>query len=506
MGDNNAGQTMDVFVLAGITLAVCVIIHFIYKTFGSKQKEAIEHETESNLDSPNEEAISETAVPENRTSGKSKKRAPWKGKTDFSHPWLLKNLKGHPGTVLLVDFSGNGKFMAATCNETVATVDSASAAAHRRKPRDRRRPPPAPTAPSTPQRISTEELAEALRPYLLSPKRMWALGYPLEIEPNSSKAVVYINPPPRPRLNPYTTWDVNAPEFVPGGSQSDSGRGSWGSTPRSDSDEETDIVEHLCVRCDHMFRMTRDGEYLTEDMCNYHWGRVSGDSCYSCCKAPVGARGCSIARFHVWNGTRPGMNGPLEGYVRARSPRGGVYAIDAEMCYTTAGLELASIAVIAADGRLVYKSLVKPSSPLLDHNTRFSGIRPRDLARATKTLRDVQNDILGFVGTDTILVGHALENDLRALKLLHSAVVDTCALYPHARGFPMRRSLRALSEELLGRSVQRGSGGHSPLEDARAAMDLVLLKVHEERASRQRAAISNQLQMLQPYDPLVSAA
>lgn len=67
-------------------------------------------------DSPNEEAISETAVPENRTSGKSKKRAPWKGKTDFSHPWLLKNLKGHPGTVLLVDFSGNGKFMAATCN------------------------------------------------------------------------------------------------------------------------------------------------------------------------------------------------------------------------------------------------------------------------------------------------------------------------------------------------------------------------------------------------------
>ncbi|XP_053609163.1 transducin beta-like protein 2 isoform X2 [Plodia interpunctella] len=117
MGDNNAGQTMDVFVLAGITLAVCVIIHFIYKTFGSKQKEAIEHETESNLDSPNEEAISETAVPENRTSGKSKKRAPWKGKTDFSHPWLLKNLKGHPGTVLLVDFSGNGKFMAATCND-----------------------------------------------------------------------------------------------------------------------------------------------------------------------------------------------------------------------------------------------------------------------------------------------------------------------------------------------------------------------------------------------------
>ncbi|CAK1551039.1 unnamed protein product [Leptosia nina] len=386
--------------------------------------------------------------------------------------------------------------------EPDATVDPAGAAARRRKPRDRRRSPAA-APPSTPQRISAEELAEALRPHLLSPKRMWALGYPLEIEPNSCKAVVYVNPPPRPRLH-FTSFDVNAPEFVPGGSQGDSGRGSLGSSPRSDSDEEADAVEHLCVRCDKTFRMTREGEYVVEESCVYHWGRIGGDSRHTCCEAPLGSKGCTSARFHVWSGTKPGMNGPLKGYVRARSPRGGVYAVDTEMCYTTAGLELASIAVIAADGRLVYRSLVKPSSPVVDHNTRFSGIRPRDLARATKTLRDVQNDILGFVGSDTILIGHALENDLRALKLLHSAVVDTCALYPHSRGFPLRRSLRALSQELLGRSVQRSSSGHSPLEDARAAMDLVLLKVHEERAQRHRVA--TQLPILQPYDPLISAA
>ncbi|XP_028171130.1 exonuclease GOR [Ostrinia furnacalis] len=390
-------------------------------------------------------------------------------------------------------------------DSTVTTVDSASSAARRRKPRDRRRPSASSPPPSTPPRISPEELAEALRPHILSPKRMWALGYPLELEPNSTKAVVYINPPPRPRPQ-FTSWDVNAPVFVPGGSQSDSGRGSWGSTPRSDSDEEVDHIacaEHLCVRCDKNFKITSDGEYVFEDPCVYHWGRVS-ESRYVCCNGPYGSTGCVVGRCHVWNGTKPGMNGPLEGYVRARSPRGGVYAIDAEMCYTTAGLELASIAVIAADGRLVYRSLVKPSSPVVDLNTRFSGIRPRDLARATKTLRDVQNDILGFVGTDTILIGHALDNDLRALKLLHGAVVDTCALYPHARGFPLRRSLRTLTEELLGRSVQRGSSGHSPLEDARAALDLVLLKVQNER-SRPRAA-HHQLPVLQPYDPLVSAA
>ncbi|XP_050558920.1 exonuclease GOR-like isoform X1 [Spodoptera frugiperda] len=498
MGGNLAGQNVNVFLLGGITIFFCVILHFVYKiVFKSKKKEALQDENESNSGAPAEEVSSEPATTETRVSGKSKKRATWKGKTEFSHPWLLKNLKGHPGTVLLVDFSANGKFMAATCD---VGTDTTSAASRRRKPRDRRRPPSAPPTPSTPTRIANEELKEALQHHILSPKKMWTLGYPLELEPNSSKAVVYINPPPRPRPLP-TSWDVNAPEFVPG-SQGDSGRGSWGSTPRSDSDEEADTVEHTCVRCDRQFRMTRDGEYTKDETCIYHWGRVS-ESRYLCCKSLVGSKGCSVARFHVWSGTRPGMNGPLEGYVRARSPRGGVYALDTEMCYTTAGLELACVAVIAADGRLVYKSFVKPSSPVVDPNTRFSGIRPRDLARATKTLRDVQNDILGFVGTDTILIGHALENDLRALKLLHSAVVDTCAMYPHPRGFPMRRSLRALSEEVLGRMVQCGSAGHSPVEDARAALDLVLLKVHEERASRLRA---HQHPILQPYDPLISGA
>lgn len=75
------------------------------------------------LDAPAEEVASETAVIESRTSGKSKKRAPWKGKTEFSHQWLLKNLKGHPGTVLLVDFSSNGKFMAATCDGKSQILD-----------------------------------------------------------------------------------------------------------------------------------------------------------------------------------------------------------------------------------------------------------------------------------------------------------------------------------------------------------------------------------------------
>ena len=35
---------------------------------------------------------------------------------NYSHPWLVANLKGHSGRVLDIDFSANGKYLA-TCSE-----------------------------------------------------------------------------------------------------------------------------------------------------------------------------------------------------------------------------------------------------------------------------------------------------------------------------------------------------------------------------------------------------
>lgn len=51
----------------------------------------------------------------------------------------------------------------------------------------------------------------------------------------------------------------------------------------------------------------------------------------------------------------------------------------------------------------------------------------------TTTLAQIQQRILSFVGPDTLLVGHSLENDLRVLKLVHLKNLDTAILYPHAR-------------------------------------------------------------------------
>lgn len=260
--------------------------------------------------------------------------------------------------------------------------------------------------------------------------------------------------------------------------------------------------EKKCVRCGRGFFVTMDGEYLTQEQCLYHWGKlqkVLGPGAsgmvamtvrteYSCCRGKPSTRGCTRGKLHVWNGVGPGFNGPFDGYVRTRlrktpPPDGnfGAYALDCEMCFTTHGLELIKVTVVAADGRLVYDSLVRPENFIIDYNTRFSGITARDLSKhATKSLRDVQNDLMGFINADTILVGHGLENDLRALRIIHGTVIDTSVIFPHYYGLPYRRSLKSLVGCFLKRKIQQDSSGHDSFEDAHACIELMLWRIRRD--------------------------
>lgn len=257
--------------------------------------------------------------------------------------------------------------------------------------------------------------------------------------------------------------------------------------------------EKKCVRCGQGFFVMVDGEYLTQEKCVYHWGKlqrvfgtnangvVSVRSEFNCCKGKKNSKGCSTARLHVWNGVSAGVNGPLEGFVKTKPRKSssgdencGVYSIDCEMCYTTQGLELTKITLVAADGRTVYDSYVKPENPIIDYNTRFSGITAKDLKKgnAAKSLKDVQNDLMNFINSDTILIGHGLENDLKALKLIHSTVIDTSVIFPHYYGLPYKRSLRSLVNSFLKRDIQ--SCGHDSFEDAKACMELMLWRVKKD--------------------------
>ena len=49
---------------------------------------------------------------------------------------------------------------------------------------------------------------------------------------------------------------------------------------------------------------------------------------------------------------------------------------------------------------------------------RFSGVTQESLRGVTTTLREVQAVLLSMIHRDTILVGHSLESDLKATKVL----------------------------------------------------------------------------------------
>lgn len=62
--------------------------------------------------------------------------------------------------------------------------------------------------------------------------------------------------------------------------------------------------------------------------------------------------------------------------------------------------------------------------------------------------------VLRLIAADTILIGHSLDCDLRALQLLHRRCVDTAITYPHPRGYPLRLKLRKLAEDYLHLRIQ----------------------------------------------------
>ena len=149
------------------------------------------------------------------------------------------------------------------------------------------------------------------------------------------------------------------------------------------------------------------------------------------------------------------------------------------MCLTTSGLlELTRLSVIDENHECLLDMLVKPDNEIVDYLTQFSGITEETLSNVTTTLRDAQKALRKILPPDAILCGHSLCSDLHALKLYHPYVIDTSVIFNLSGSYYNKTSLKNLTSYFLGQEIQSEYRvGHCSIEDSKATMQLVQLKI-----------------------------
>jgi hypothetical protein len=285
-----------------------------------------------------------------------------------------------------------------------------------------------------------------------------------------------------------------------------------------------------CDRCNGRFQVfpgrRDDGLLASGGSCTYHHAKplrpqrqktdhIVGqkESYYPCCNETVGtSAGCTKSKWHVFKVSEVKRLAAVLQFEKTphQAKKGNLPPVcfDCEMGYTTLGLELIRLTAITwPDGKELLDVLVRPIGEVLDLNSRYSGVgpehyanavpygdspgpnRPAEVPAANISILQIVNSpataralLFQHLQPETPLLGHALENDLNACRIIHPTIVDTGILYPHPSGPPIRFSLRTLSRKFLDRHIQTGGGdkGHDSMEDAKATGDLVRVKVREK--------------------------
>ncbi|KAL5358236.1 hypothetical protein BJX96DRAFT_182794 [Aspergillus floccosus] len=283
-----------------------------------------------------------------------------------------------------------------------------------------------------------------------------------------------------------------------------------------------------CDRCGGRFQVfpgrREDGSLTTGGQCTHHPGKAlwpprkrtdqvtgSREAYFSCCNEPMGtSAGCTKSPTHVFKVSEAKRLGTILQFETTpaqpgKGPQPPV-CFDCEMGYTTLGLELIRLTAVSwPEGKKLLDVLVRPVGEVLDLNSRFSGVFPEhytqavpygsaDTSAPSLEEGEVQSTPLQVVESpaaarallfqllqpDTPLIGHAIDNDLNACRIIHPTIIDTVILYPAGAGLPNRLSLRTLAKRHLERDIQTGgSRGHDSKEDAIATGDLVRVKVAE---------------------------
>ncbi|KAI8979760.1 ribonuclease H-like domain-containing protein [Mycotypha africana] len=256
-----------------------------------------------------------------------------------------------------------------------------------------------------------------------------------------------------------------------------------------------------CDRCHQQFTVKHILDTADMNACVYHTYRNpyfkqlkdgSKEKVYACCDEKSGSsNGCKRGP-HIYKEDNIEKLHYKIPFVQAPSridsdQRQDIVALDCEMGYTTGGLELIRLTMVDIHGQVLLDELVLPTNMIIDLNTVYSGIAT--LKGASHDLESVRKEVFKFVDRDTIILGHGLENDMNAMRLIHTNIIDTAELFPHYKGLPFRMSLRQLASIHLKKFIQTSTDGHDSLEDAKTCVDLLeffIKKVLDKRLAEQR--------------------
>jgi len=285
----------------------------------------------------------------------------------------------------------------------------------------------------------------------------------------------------------------------------------------------------VCDRCKSRFevfpgRREEDGALTSGGKCTYHFGKpywpeknpaepkAKRERKYRCCGESMGdSSGCTHSENHVFKISEVKRLAAILNFEKTPENLERVsdrpVCIDGEMGYTVYGLELIRLTATSwPTGAPLFDVLVRPMGPILDLNSRYSGVWPKDMATALPWSDSTPDEItvegaksklrivpspaaarsllFSHLSPATPLIGHGLENDLNAIRMIHPVIIDTALLYPHKAGLPYRNGLKALMSTHLNRHIQvvvdGKMEGHDSKEDANAAGDLVRLALRNE--------------------------
>ena len=339
----------------------------------------------------------------------------------------------------------------------------------------------------------------------------------------------------------------------------------YGYVPTAPCDEElararegTETAQgwETCDRCKTRFqvfsgRRLEDGSLTSGGMCAFHPAkprrpqaknnsdRGHKELMYACCNETLGtSAGCTTSATHVFKIADPKRLALIMPFKETpprnlNTVQSRAVCFDCEMGYTTFGMELIRLTATSwPGGDDLLDILVRPLGEILDLNSRYSGVWPKDFSEAlpfdpssedkdkcstnpgsSTRLRLVESPaiarekLLELLTPETPLLGHALDNDLNVTRLIHPSIVDSVLLYPHPRGLPNRFGLKMLTKKYLNRDIQMGgANGHDSKEDALAAGDLVRLKVADTWKSMKRDGWTATEQSFSPPSPSQSNA